>query len=226
MKKPKAVLFDLDDTIIDRRLTLGKYTLQLAADYAYALTSLSAEQLGARIVQQDAKGYKPRDQFINDLMRTIPWSAPVTCDELRSHWFQHYPISSVVAEGAREVMEQLASEHLMLGIVTNGVTVIQHTKIDWLGIRSMMKTVIVSEEAGLRKPDRGIFAIALREMNVQPEEVWFVGDHPVNDMIGAREAGLTPVWLRGKHQWPEDVTEPSIQIDHWLELLNLLRGEG
>ncbi|CAM4436912.1 HAD family hydrolase [Paenibacillus tarimensis] len=226
MKKPKAVLFDLDDTIIDRRLSLEKYSLQLAADFAYALTSLHTEQLNARIVQQDAQGYKPRDQFINDLMRAIPWSAPVTYDELRSHWFQHYPMSSVVAEGAREVMKQLAAEHLMLGIVTNGATVVQHTKIDRLGIRPMMKTVIVSEEAGLRKPDPGIFAAALREMNVQPEEVWFVGDHPVNDMIGAREAGLTPVWLRGKHPWPEDVTEPSIQIDRWQELLILLRGEG
>jgi HAD superfamily hydrolase (TIGR01549 family) len=57
-------------------------------------------------------------------------------------------------------------------------------------------TVIVSEQVGIKKPDPGIFLLALRETGLKPEEVVHVGDNMTDDIAGAVSAGITPVLIR------------------------------
>ena len=105
-------------------------------------------------------------------------------------------------EALYTTLEELHSRRLKLGIVTNGDSRGQNTKIDALGIRSYMGTVVVSQAVELEKPDRRIFQLALRELGAEPAETWFVGDHPVNDVLGASAAGMNSVWLKGALAWP------------------------
>lgn len=44
---------------------------------------------------------------------------------------------------------------------------------------------------------RKFFAIVLEEINVCASDTWYIGDHPVYDILGSSSAGLTPVWIRG-----------------------------
>jgi len=57
------------------------------------------------------------------------------------------------------------------------------------------KTVVVSGEVGITKPDPGIFSFALERTGVEPENVIYVGD-TMKDVHGALAAGLTPVLIK------------------------------
>lgn len=54
-----------------------------------------------------------------------------------------------------------------------------------------------------------VFALALDQLGVSSREAWFIGDHPMNDALGAASAGLTPVWLATALPWPADTTAPT-----------------
>ena len=73
----------------------------------------------------------------------------------------------------------------------------------------MLDAVIVSERAGVSKPDPRIFAIALEELDVRPEEAVMVGDSWKADIAGARAAGLRPVWFNPRRLPPP---EPETHI--------------
>ena len=109
-----------------------------------------------------------------------------------------------------------------MGIVTNGGTDGQEAKVDTLGIRLYMSAVVVSETVAVEKPDRRIFELALECLGARASQSWFVGDHPVNDVMGAAQAGLHAVWKRGAHPWPTEHEEPRFQIDSLEELSGLL----
>jgi putative hydrolase of the HAD superfamily len=55
--------------------------------------------------------------------------------------------------------------------------------------------LVVSEEAGISKPDPGIFQIALDRLEVRAGETVMVGDSWANDIAGARRAGIRAVWF-------------------------------
>ncbi|MCI3921257.1 histidinol-phosphate transaminase [Paenibacillus sp. TRM 82003] len=224
--KPKAILFDLDDTLIDRDPTLLNYAKRFMNDFGSSLGACRFETLADIIIEQDRKGYKPREQFIADVGEAVLWRSRVSYEELLAHWYDNYPACSVLADGAAETLERLASQGIALGLVTNGTSRMQDRKIDLLGIRPRMTAIVVSETAGVRKPDPRIFATALEEIGASAEEVWFVGDHPANDVLGAAAAGLEPIWLRGKQPWPAGVPEPERQIDRLAQVVAMVARES
>jgi len=109
--------------------------------------------------------------------------------------------------------------------VTNGVVRRQQPKIETLHIRPSLSTVVISEAVQIEKPDPRIFARALAEVGCEASQAWFVGDHPVNDVLGAAAVGCRPIWLRGFHPWPPDHPVPSWQIGALTELVELVQQE-
>ncbi len=59
----------------------------------------------------------------------------------------------------------------------------------------MFSSVIVSAAVNLRKPDSAIFHLACSELGVRPDEAVYVGDNPVADIEGARDAGLRTIFI-------------------------------
>lgn len=73
----------------------------------------------------------------------------------------------------------------------------------------------------LRTGDRQIVRAAL-DWSKTPAIVVHVGDHPVNDVQGATEAGLTAIWLRGWQDWPTDDPPAEHVVDRLVEVPPLL----
>ena len=55
--------------------------------------------------------------------------------------------------------------------------------------------VLSSTEECCHKPDRKIFEKALYKLNVEPEQVWFVGDSLEDDIKGSYQVGMRPFWV-------------------------------
>jgi len=88
----------------------------------------------------------------------------------------------------------------------------QRAKIASLGVGTSFDPIVVSEEVGLRKPDRRIFERAISGWSVAPASVLFVGDDPIADIEGAHGAGMQA--LRVGH---EDGIASIEQLENWLE---------
>ena len=84
---------------------------------------------------------------------------------------------------------------------------------------------MISEAAQVKKPDPRIFAQALTEVGCVASQTWFVGDHPINDMLGAAASGLRAIWLTGFHPWPTDHPEPQWHIRTLSELVEMIHRE-
>lgn len=122
----------------------------------------------------------------------------------------------------RETLHFFRNQGVRLGLVTNGQSYVQQAKVDMLGIRESLDIIVVSEEAGCKKPDAAIFRMALEQLGIHPFEAWYVGDHPRNDVYGARNAGLFAVWKQGVHGWDHKLpVQPNAVITELDELMPL-----
>ncbi|CAN7494956.1 HAD family hydrolase [Paenibacillus sp. LjRoot153] len=220
---PRAILFDLDETLTDRSQSLMKYSYAFMESFRNYLSNISPEEVYQLLKTADGNGYRSREEVFALLTKELPWAQkPPESFRISEHWASTFPHCSVATAGMYEVLENLKLHGIILGIITNGGSFSQNKKIDTLGIREYLSTIIISESVNVKKPDKKIYAIALEEINISASDTWYIGDHPVNDILGSSSAGLTPVWIRGIHPWTEGHDEPSYQIDSINQLLSLL----
>lgn len=218
---PRAVLFDLDDTLIDRSRTLLRFAERFARDYAEQLADRQPARLHQLIREADRNGYRTRDELVDNFLALLPWRSTPERPALAAYWAEHAPRCSTPSPGALGLIGWLRARGVKTGLVTNGPPT-QWRKIDALGVRPHLDTVVVSEEVGVAKPEAAIFRIALANLGVEAEQAWFVGDHPVNDVAGAHGAGMRAFWLRRGIAWPEGGPAIGTAIDSLEELFALL----
>ena len=228
---PRALLFDLDDTL---------------CDYA------TARQARLRIAfQLDAHGRqceRPNvdiDRMIAESIAIQPHGADHFGDlfvrygiadaaeaEAAARWYRtnRFHGLSLFPE-ATEVLAALgqitypdgAIGRRPLGVVTNGPTEVQRAKADLLGLADFVDVIIISEEFGEAKPGPGIFREALRRCGATPADTVFVGDSPEFDIAGATSLGLRTVWVNRRGvAWDHHTPTPAYQIGSLRELLSLV----
>ena len=83
--------------------------------------------------------------------------------------------------------------------------------------------IIATSEYMYRKPNKHIFELALEKAELQPEEVWYIGDQYQCDIVGANAAGLFPVWYIGAIDMKYEPKEDILTIGHWKDLMDLLK---
>lgn len=67
--------------------------------------------------------------------------------------------------------------------------------IDWLGLTPFFYVVLISGELGYRKPHPLVFRRLIEQLGVRKNQILYVGDDPEPDIVGAKRAGLKPVWF-------------------------------
>jgi putative hydrolase of the HAD superfamily len=213
---PSAILFDLDGTLFDRDAAFLELVQAQYVVFEAALQPLSAESFVRRVVELDEHGYVGKAAVYSTLVTEFGLPAALS-DRLTAHFYETYASYSRCFPEVPSVLSTLRARGIKLGIITNGSTQMQEEKIRQLGISDLLDVTLVSEREALRKPDRRIFERALHRLSVEAAEAWYVGDHPVADIQGAFDAGLTPVWRRVPH-WPPP-TVPCRHINALDELL-------
>lgn len=102
--------------------------------------------------------------------------------------------------------------------VTNG-----NASLERIGIDDLFDGHVNAAMAGAAKPARPIFDEAVRIGGAAAHETLHVGDHPLYDVHGAREAGLRTVWVnRNGDTWPDEYAAPDVEVRHVGELAEML----
>jgi putative hydrolase of the HAD superfamily len=217
-----TILFDLDNTLTDRKRSIHAFSLLFYRHFADQLKTITPDRL-ERIMQLcDGGGYRPKEIMFSDLVSRLPWFQSPTADTMREFWYTRSPRCMKGREGLHETLQTLRERGFRLGIITNGQAQAQNATIDAIGVRDYMDTVVVSETVGYRKPDPTIFKLALQKLNAAPSTTLFVGDHPLNDVFGAVTSGIVSVWLSDGFDWPGHYPEPEFQISSLPELVQLV----
>jgi putative hydrolase of the HAD superfamily len=218
----KAVLFDLDDTLTDRQASLSKYSALFHREFAELLDAVTVKEIESTVIKLDEHGYRPRDEFYAGILEKLTWVDAPDLSAISDHWNTWFLQSTVGRSGLRETFDALAGADLRIGVVTNGSVLTQSAKIAGLGISHHLATVVISEAAGCKKPCTQIFQCALDDLGCLAGETLFVGDHPINDVLGSVEAGLIPVWFEGVHPWPMMHAIPERRIRALSDVLEFI----
>ena len=145
-------------------------------------------------------------------------AAPLAEDLRRIHMARVREVTK--APPARiEAMKKIAIEH-RLGLISNfddsetGHQIMRDT-----GIRELFTAVIISADTGYRKPNPLIFKKLLNAMRLEPADVLFVGDTPLDDVVGSKGVGMHSAWIRTRNrELPEGIPAPDIIIQDLSEL--------
>ncbi len=100
---------------------------------------------------------------------------------------------------AIDVLDYLYEKYV-LHLITNGFEEVQVRKVNISGLDRFFKTFTTSEEAGVKKPDPGIFVYALKKANADPAESIMIGDDLEVDILGAKEIPMDQVYFNDKEK--------------------------
>ncbi|MCI4327587.1 MAG: HAD family hydrolase [Thermoplasmata archaeon] len=201
---PRVVLFDMDDTLFDHTFALRQALVAtwrrdaglrrrplhaVVDEYARLLDDIHPDVLRGLRTHAEARAERFR--------RLFEWAdSPRTAEEiagLSAAYRATYQSSRRTVPGAMPLLRALRGR-ATVGIVTNNHTVEQREKLEATGLAPWIDFLLTSEDAGFEKPDPAIFRMALERAGAAPVDAVMVGDRWEADVVGARAAGIRPVW--------------------------------
>lgn len=208
------MLVDLDNTLVDRTSAFGCW----ASNFVRSLGRADSD--AAWLIAADLDGYELRESLalaIKDRF-CMDHGVEALVDALL---FEHVGLMGMDPRTATALGEAREAGW-SIGIVTNGSTAQQTLKIEHLGLEPYVDCVVISEAAGVKKPDAEIFRLAAHELGGDVTDGWMVGDHPIADISGGRAAGLRTGWVSRGQNWPDDVPPPTLTRHSAAEVINAL----
>lgn len=239
MQKPKMILFDYGQTLVNEAKFDGVKGTEAVLKYAVR----NERGLTAEEVQAEA------DAINRELGRFDPARRHLFQIEVPNHMFTRYLYESLgielslkseeidrvfwdaaapgkPTEGIEEFLAFLKRQNIRTGVISNisyaGQVVEQ--RINSVIPDNDFAFIIATSEYMFRKPNPGIFRLALAKAHLSPEEVWYVGDQYECDVVGARNAGLFPVWYLGAIDLPYTEHGDVLTVESWVELMRRLQG--
>jgi HAD superfamily hydrolase (TIGR01509 family) len=144
-----------------------------------------------------------------------PAVAALTCQD----WFV---LHSVPEPEALRVLALLHAR-CRTGVVSNyELADIQRKRLAASGLAELLDVVVISGDSGIEKPDPAIFDEALHHLGLRPSQCLFVGDSLASDAAGARNAGMDFCWYRRHHTAPFAPTTAMNVIESLAELSTLV----
>ena len=232
MTAPKAILFDLDDTLLDMYSAMHSSWQEICTEVAPRLGG-DAASLREAIRRESAIFWADEEAVAEYRVRPLDSRTHVVRLALLSEGLDESPTEEIARDSLRgylervapfddsiETLEALRSQGYRLGMVTNGSSETQREKIARWNLAPYFDEIVIESEFGRGKPDPAVFAQALAGTGAAPHEAWMVGDNLYADIGGARAAGIHSVWIhRERLQFPDDPpAQPDRRIGHFAEL--------
>jgi putative hydrolase of the HAD superfamily len=137
-----------------------------------------------------------------------------------NRFFEDYLAALKLCSSAKQTLTKLYNRY-KLGIVTNYTYApLIYAALRKLKINNFFNVVVVSEEAGWRKPNPTIFQEALKALSVEADEAVFVGDTPSEDIEGAKKVGMKTIFIPSQFNSLDDMQRAPQQPDYTIEKLS------
>ncbi|WP_434136018.1 N-acetylmuramic acid 6-phosphate phosphatase MupP [Pseudomonas luteola] len=213
----KAVLFDMDGTLLDTAPDFIAVIQSMRADRGLpAVNEKTVRDVvsgGARAMVASAFEVDPlSDEF-----------DPLRLDFL-DRYQDHCAIHSHLFEGMEELLADLERARLTWGVVTNKPVRYAEPIMQALGLAKRSAVLVCPDHVTYSKPDPEPVLLACKQINIEPQAVIFVGDDR-RDIESGRAAGTKTAAVRYGYIHPEDNPAhwgADLVVDHPLELRDAL----
>ena len=216
----QAVLFDLDNTLLDRDAAFRRYAEYFYHAHPVVGRTHTLEQAADRLIAFDEGGNRPKEDVFADVLREWP-DLHRTVHEMIAAFWARFPSYFALDEPTAHLLRDLSAHGIPYGVVTNGAAT-QFDKMRASGLDRWVHTVVVSDLIGVAKPDPRIFHEALSRVQQDLQRTLFVGDNPEADIRGAQAVGMRTAWIHRGRDWPYEDQRPDYIVSHVAELRSVL----
>ena len=202
----KAVILDFGGTLADGGLDWDPYHEAIRSflsshGYYIPMKDLKKALRGAlsdlNRVRAKGKELTFEEVYSNFLSRLEVRYDDEMLEYLHENFKKHY--LSPFIPCVEEVLEELSSKY-KVALLSNTMSDQPRLLLEEAGYDKYFDAIYCSRDLGVRKPNAEIFDIVLTELGVPPMEAVHVGDSVEADMYGARESGITGIWIKTPDQ--------------------------
>lgn len=188
---------DVDDTLVDHSAAARHaLRLMLGHDDAWPLWQQITDENAARVVagevDSDTMRWQRTKEFFACLGEMLDDAEAARREDMRATAMR---AGWTLFDDVLPCLDWLSAVGVRIAVITNASGPYQRAKLANLGVAAFIDEVVIAGELGAAKPDPVIFHTACARLGYPPAEVAHVGDRLDVDAIGARDAGLTGVWL-------------------------------
>jgi putative hydrolase of the HAD superfamily len=221
----KAILFDLDNTLIDF-IGMKRVATQAAAE-AMVDAGLKADkdELSSDLfdfyLDYDIEADNAFQMFLEARIGRIDFRILAAAINA---YLREKAINLKPYPGVSATLVEIRRLGYKLAIVTNGRRLKAAMRLNAAGLDGYFDVVVGWEDTGKKKPDPEPFLLATNVLGVKPTECLMVGDWPEIDLAGAVSLGMKTCWA--KYGNAEKKANSDYIINHFDELRNLLKENG
>jgi putative hydrolase of the HAD superfamily len=216
MKLPRAILFDLDDTLLvafggsqsQWERTIGAATAHFAAVEPRVI--VEAIQAASAELWADPGRHKHWRHRIGEARRKIVATAfadltargyrmpnAAVADELADHYEALHVAELRMFPDAHHTLDRLKERGVLLALITNGPAEPQRAKVVRFVLEHRFDHIQIEGEHGFGKPEDRAYTHAMDVLGVEPRDTWMVGDNLEWEVVGPQRLGIHAIWHDG-----------------------------
>ena len=206
---PEAIIFDLDDTVLDDLGAVDACWQEVCGSASSQLGGLEAAQLLAAIERQRdwywADSTRHREGrldlraatrgIVERSLSDLGFDRPELAREIADSYRDLREQRICLVPGSIEVLEWFRGWGVRLGMATNGSAAAQRGKIERFGLAPYFERIVIEGEFGLGKPHREVYEALFSTLAAPPEKTWSVGDNLEWDVGGPQAFGAYGIWV-------------------------------
>ena len=222
---PRAILLDLDDTILDDSSLVGDCWQGACADQSARFAPIEAEVVAETIRRTsrwfwgDAERHRSGRLELEAARREVARLALLEigiddrslADSIGDGYSRRRDAMMAPLPDAIETVQWLGESGVRLALLTNGAGPPQRKKIIRFGLSGLFDAILVEGELGYGKPDERVFRDALDRLGVEPRDAWMIGDNLEWDVAAPQRLGIFAIWIdrRGRGLSPDSTVRPD-----------------
>ncbi|SNY51231.1 HAD family hydrolase [Paractinoplanes atraurantiacus] len=195
----EAVLFDLDDTLVDQETASRAAVVEWAAGLGVDGGEVAGRW--ARVSERHYARYQRREIGFGEQRRERVREflgialSDAEADGLFAGYLERYEAGWALFDDAVPALRRVRAAGLTVAVFTNGEQGQQRRKLERLGLLPEVDLMVASSTLPAGKPDPRAFRHAVERVGVDASRALMVGDSLHKDVLGARAAGLMAVLL-------------------------------
>ncbi len=227
----KAIIFDLDNTLINytqcelesMKRTCNDHSLfnQDAAQWELFWQTYLVHNERYWIDFVTGGSIKTINDVLKFSFRDTLNLEEILHSKLSDTYWNYFCNTCFFENGAEQLLEH-TREKYQLGIITNGISSSQRTRLRAGNIDSLFQSIVISDEVGIRKPKKEIFEMALNELNVSHKEALFVGDSLQDDYQGSINSGIDFCYYNRQNVKLSADVKPKYVVNDLLDLVRVM----
>lgn len=231
----KAIGFDLDDTLYDRgefyryifeTMQTSIVKLDISFEYFYEIfqyfSDIEYEKFMQRIKSKEAYKVDRVIDMYQKLGVAISQSDAIIFNSL----YLYFRDQIILRNEVEKLLILLLENHYELFVLTNGPSMDQRNKLNQLNIAQYIseENWFISDELDSTKPNREIFKKVEGSIGYKKEEILYIGDDYINDIVGAKNAGWEAILLNTKMYKNKEIKDDTIVTTSFSEIIQYLKN--